>query len=392
MIEPARERMKARRPIHIDKARAKDPPGGAWEERDPVARGRVQLLPAGRDPVVQAQVVMGELFRLESLDSKWNWSRCAVIARNWRYLAPVHAFCEAHGIPAQMADERIPSFWRLRETRAFVAWLRAREPRVVDGGALREWAGARPSDPWHDLLRQAIDEHALETGGGEMPVDHVVEWLADWGRDVRRRQHGLLLLTAHRAKGLEFDHVAVLDGGWDRRDPDEDPDAPRRLYYVAMTRARQTLALARFDGPHPLQETLIDHPSVARREPVTPPAASPELLYRHVRPGLQDVDLGFAGRKEEDDPIHGAIAALSPGDPLCARPTDQGTLAVAGQVRHGGRSPREEFSAAGRDALPRIHCACCCGMEPRIVRAPVPGHHQVRLLGSGRARTGVRAH
>ena len=328
VIEPARERMKAEHPIHIDKARAKDPPGGAWEERDPVARGRVQLLPAGRDPVAQAQVVMGELLRLESLYPGWDWSRCAVIARNWRYLAPVRAFCEAHGIPAQMADERIPSFWRLRETRAFVAWLRTREPRVIEGGALREWADARPSDPWHDLLRQAIDEHALETGGVEVPVNHVVEWLADWSRDVRRRQHGLLLLTAHRAKGLEFDHVAVLDGGWDRRDPDEDPDAPRRLYYVAMTRARQTLALARFDGPHPLQDALIDHPSLARREPVTPPAASPELLYRHVRTSLQHVDLGFAGRHGSHNPIHRAIAALSPGDPLRARITDQGRWQV----------------------------------------------------------------
>ena len=325
MIEPAQERMKAGHPIHIDTARTKDPPGGAWVNRDFVTEGRVQLLPAGRDPVAQAQVVMGELLRLKALDSEWDWSRCAVIARNWRYLAPARAFCEVHGIPAQMAGEEVPNFWRLRETRAFVAWLRAREPRVVEGGALREWADARPSGPWHDLLRQAIDEHALETGGGgEVPVDHVVEWLADWSREVRRRQYGLLLLTAHRAKGLEFDHVAVLDGGWDRRDPDEDPDAPRRLYYVAMTRARQTLALACFDGPDPLQETLIDHPSVARREPVTPPAASPELLYRHVRPGLQDVDLGFAGRHGTHNPIHGAIAALSPGDRLRARPTDQG--------------------------------------------------------------------
>ena len=325
VIEPARERMKVGHPIHIDKARAKDPPGGAWEERDPVARGRVQLLAAGRDPVAQAQVVMGELLRLESLDSEWDWSRCAVIARNWDYLVPVRTYCEVHGVPAQMGNEEIPNFWRLRETRAFVAWLRAREPRVVEGGALREWADARPSDPWHDLLRQAIDEHALETGGGEVPVDHLIEWLAEWGREFRRRQQqGLLLVTAHGAKGLEFDHVAVLDGGWDWRDPNEDPDAPRRLYYVAMTRARQTLALARFDGPHPLQETLIDHPSVARREPVTPPSASPELLYRHVRTSLQDVYLGFAGRKEEDHPIHRAIAALSPGDPLRARITDQG--------------------------------------------------------------------
>ena len=304
------------------------------EERDPVARGRVQLLPAGRDPVAQAQVVMDELLRLESLYPGWDWSRCAVIARNWRYLAPVRAFCEAHGIPAQMADERIPSFWRLRETRAFVAWLRAREPRVIEGGALREWADARPSDPWHDLLRQAIDEHALETGGVEVPVNHVVEWLADWSRDVRRRQHGLLLLTAHRAKGLEFDHVAVLDGGWDRRDPDEDPDAPRRLYYVAMTRARQTLALARFDGPHPLQG-CADRPSIIGASPaghaagrVPGTSVSPCADQSSARgPGLR----GATRIAQSNPPRHRRALTRRSVEGAYHR---SGTLAVAGRNRH----------------------------------------------------------
>ena len=40
------------------------------------------------------------------------------------------------------------------------------------------------------------------------------------------------------------------------------------------------------------------------------------MEYRHVRARLQDVDLGFAGRRPGADPVHGAIAALSPGDPL----------------------------------------------------------------------------
>ena len=76
-------------------------------------------------------------------------------------------------------------------------------------------------------------------------MKHFIEWLAEWGRDIRRRQRGLLLMTAHRAKGLEFDHVVVLDGGWNRVGDGEDPDEARRLYYVAMTRARQTLPCKR---------------------------------------------------------------------------------------------------------------------------------------------------
>ena len=116
---------------------------------------------------------------------------------------------------------------------------------------MADWVDVHPPGPWIELLRQALDEHALETGGAEVPVDHFIEWLAEWGRDIRRRQRGLLLLTAHRAKGLEFDHIAVLDGGWNKIDKGEDSDASRRLYYVAMTRARQTLALVRFQGSRP---------------------------------------------------------------------------------------------------------------------------------------------
>ena len=350
LLEPARGRMKTGHPIRIDRARAKDPPGGDWRELDTVAQGRVQILPAQHDAVGQARVVMTELLRLAELAPNWDWSKCAVVAREWKYLEPVRAFCEVNGIPVQMGNEEIPRFWRLRETRALVEWLRGRESRLVAGADLRGWLDARPPGPWIALLREALDEHALETGGGaEVPVDHFIEWLAEWGREVRRRQHGLLLSTAHRAKGLEFNHVAVLDGGWDRVDQDEDLDAPRRLYYVAMTRARQTLALAslvtsyrnvqphaarsdsvRESAPpayltqrHALHQAIADIPAVLQRPAVTlPPAApeyAPELFRRYRRPGLDEINLGFAGRHHVRHPVHRAIAALAPGDSVEVR-------------------------------------------------------------------------
>ena len=379
-IEPAGERMKTGHPIHIDRARTRAPPGGDWKALDPVARGRVQILPSPPGPIVQAQAAMTELGRLSTLAPDWDWSTCAVIARKWKYLEPVRAWCEAHGVPAQMGNEEIPGFWRLRETRALRDWLRGR--KTVNAAELREWlagAGPRPPspasgprtsppNPWIELLGEAVEEHALESGGTDTPVGHFIEWLAEWGRDVRRRQRGLLLLTAHRAKGLEFDHVVVLDGGWESTGKGEDADAPRRLYYVAMTRARRTLALMRFEPgprppephplpagaeethrvrpgsyslpdaaapyrveepppppyprrPHPLQDVLPEGPAVLHRAPVEldlppePPAL--ESCYRRLR--LRDVDLGFAGRLDARHPVHRAIAALSPGDPLEVR-------------------------------------------------------------------------
>ena len=343
LIEPARQRMKTGHPISIDRARTKNPLGGDWSELDSVARGQVQILSAHRDPVSQAQVAMMELQRLATLSPAWDWSKCAVIAREWKYLDPVRAFCEVHRIPVQMGNEEIPSFWHLRETRALVEWLRGRETRIVGRADLRGWLDVQTPGPWNDLLRQALDEHSLETSAAEMPVDHFIEWLAEWGRDVRRRQRGLLLLTAHRAKGLEFDHVGVLDGGWDKVDKGEDPDASRRLYYVAMTRARQTLALVRFQGSRPAVGTT--RPDFAQ-EPEPPaylgrlhslPYAFPnngsilhrtsgglqpetlELSRQYRRPSLREVYLGFAGRHHANHPLHRTIASLSPGDRLETR-------------------------------------------------------------------------
>ena len=151
--------------------------------------------------------MVAELKRMSTLDDGWDWSSCAVIAREWSYLDPVRSLCELEGIPVQMANEDFSGVWHLRETRTLVNWVRKLESKLVQSENLRDWLGGQPLNAWNELLAEAVGEHELETGAAEMPVDHFVEWLAEWGREVRRRQRGLLLLTAHRAKGLEFDHV-----------------------------------------------------------------------------------------------------------------------------------------------------------------------------------------
>jgi ATP-dependent DNA helicase RecQ len=166
------------------------------------------------------------------------------------------------------------------------------------------------------LLQEAGSEYELETGGAELPKANFIEWLAEWGREVRRRQSGLLLLTAHRAKGLEFDHVAVLDGGWHQLSKGEDPDAPRRLFYVAMTRAKHTLTLGRLKAGHALLDAVPESPAIVRRAASQLAALPSELARQYVRLNLGQVDLGFAGRSESGAPVHMAIADLTTGAPL----------------------------------------------------------------------------
>ncbi len=317
VIAPARQRMKSGHPIHINREREKDPKGGTRAERDTVARGCVQVLPVGDDPISQAQAAVAELKRLSYFDTEWHWSKCAVIARQWSYLDPIRSLCEIEGIPVQMANEELSSVWRLRETQALVQWLRSGDSRLIASGDVNHWLNDQPFGPWNELLKEAIADFELESGGSETPAAHFIEWLAEWCRDARRQQRGLLLLTAHRAKGLEFDHVVLLDGGWDRIGRNEDPDASRRLYYVAMTRARQTLTLARLSRPHPFQDPLHNRPYVLQREtPIGLPPAAPELARRYRRLSLRDVFLSFAGYRRQGHPVHRAISNLSPGDSL----------------------------------------------------------------------------
>ena len=97
----------------------------------------------------------------------------------------------------------------------------------------------------------------------------------------------------------------------------DDVDAPRRLYYVAMTRAQETLTLARMDAPHPFLDGITDLSSVVVRERVEgSPESAPGLARRYRRLSLADVFLSYAGYRDPGHPVHRAIAELAPGDRL----------------------------------------------------------------------------
>lgn len=322
IIAPARDRMKSIHPVTVDRERTRSAPGGAWQSIDPVGKGRVQILHGAKDIIEQVMAVMTELARLASLSPDWDWTKAAVIAREWKYLHAVKSYCEINGIPVHMADEDTTYLWRLRETHALVAWLRDDDKKLIDASTIQSWILARRPSPWWAWVREAVEQYVMETDSEELLIDLFVDWLAEWGREVQRRQTGLILLTAHRAKGLEFDHVAILDGGWNQDGANEDHDASRRLLYVAMTRAKQTLLLAKMNEKHRFLDALSDASSVVWRPPAILPDARSELRYVYHRLSLSEVNLGFAGRRDPADPIHRHIKALTTGDAIYLRRDD----------------------------------------------------------------------
>ncbi len=326
LIEPACNRMKSIHPIEIDRNRCQEPAGGEWTAMDPVSQGRVQILSVDGGIDSQARVAVSELLRLSQCSNDWQWNKCAVVAREWKHLQPIRVLCEMKKIPVQMGDEEVPKFWRIREIQQFVDWLRSLKNQDVSLDRLRYWCKQHPSNRWFEAMLQAIDDFALETEIVEVSIEHFIEWLAEWGRDYRRRQQGLLLVSAHRSKGLEFDHLIVLDGGWARANENEDRDASRRLYYVAMTRARKTLILMQADRDHPFLDNLKDNDSVFLQDVTVSGFDSNTPQKRYIQLSLDEVDIGFAGRKSIAHQVHKTISGISAGDSLKVRTNEDGRL------------------------------------------------------------------
>jgi len=317
IIDSASNRMKVDHPISINKDRKKVAPGGDWESIDPVSRGKVQILSCEDDPLDQALVAMNELQRLAKLDTAWDWSKTAIIAKEWSYLEPVRSYCELNNLPVQMADEQTPPIWRLRETQKLMGWIGSRNESLIDIRDIQQWLKEAGDGPWWDLLREIVSALKLEIVRPEIPTQNFIEWIVETGREFRRSQNGLLLLTAHRAKGLEFNHLIVLDGAWGKIGKDEDKDASRRLFYVAMTRARETLSLLRFKGKHEfINDDLVNMPSFTERKQIAELEKPYGLDRKYLRLTLKDIDLGFAGRFAPHHDVHEAIAKMQPGDEI----------------------------------------------------------------------------
>jgi ATP-dependent DNA helicase RecQ len=330
VIEPARDRMKAGHPITVDKMRGLDPGGGVMARLDPVARGRVQFLDVAGDDAAQAAVAVDELVRLSRLDPDFSWARTAIISRDWRRLGPVRAYAEKLGLPVEMANEKLPSVWRLREMQRLVASLRKRLTAMLTIQDLLDVLNEQPVNRWVDLIAEGIAGLARELGNKSIPVPDAIDWLAEWARDVRSAQRGLLLLTAHRSKGLEFDHVVILNGGWQGLSQREDGEAPRRLFYVAMTRARRSLAVVT-SGAHAF--VRADSDSEVLRKVETPARLDLPEPEQYQLPDLASVDLSFAGRLQSGSPTHAAIARATVDDPVTLELRDRKWLILDAENR-----------------------------------------------------------
>ena len=314
------ERMKTDAPIRINAARASLPPGGNWQHLDLLAQGRVQVLEVD-EPMHQAGAFVEELTRLQGCAS-FDLDHCAVLAREWNDLEPVRSVCERRHIPLRFCWGRqnaFPRLTRIRENAQLLTWLGQRRTESMAVDQLVSWVQQHnpATTLWSDNLCRILTQWHEEGGDSPQPVPAIEEFLYETFAEQGRNKsvgHGLLTATAHAVKGLEFDHVFLLGDNWQVKQEDDLEDE-RRLYYVSMSRARETLHLfsvRQRANPH-LRHVEGDF---CLRRPM-PPVTLPESgRRRSTLLGLEDVFLDFAGLKAPQHPSRLALERLAAGDRL----------------------------------------------------------------------------
>ena len=323
LIAVNQDRMKTGYPIRIDGRRAtSSPAGGAWSTRDPVAEGRVQIL-AVTDRRSQAAAIRDEVLRLRALDPSLEWKDIAVLSRHRADLDPVRGALEDAGAPVRRAvpRDKMPPLLRLREVSTLLDALHSRRGVFVDGTALRavvlSLAPAGGDTPWLRLIADVAEAWIEETGGTPQSAEDCTDYFVETLIETRREQtigHGVLLSTIHGAKGMEFPHVLMLDGGGRSEGTKGSDEEERRVLYVGMTRARETLTLLeRADSRDSLSRRL-NGDCFLRRRAAPDKQTRPDVRFDLL--GLAELWMDFAARYRSDHPIHDSIRALQPGDPV----------------------------------------------------------------------------
>lgn len=201
---------------------------------------------------------------------------------------------------------------------------------------------------------------------------------------VENRPDGVLISTVHGAKGLEWPLVAV----WGLNEEDfphysrDNPLSPerleeeRRLYYVAITRARERLLLVQDGGDHRpsrfLDETAVEDcrridQAIQERSEAAVAVREPDMVGAYLqRVGLEHVGRGLVPRARETEA------------PVAERGARSGaSWQVGDRVRHASFGDGEVLVVEGNEANPVIDVRFESAGRRRLIaaRAPLTKRH-----------------
>src|SRR5690606_6695666 len=215
------------------------------------------------------------------------------------------------------ADDEMPvSPFPIREDHEWLDYLAKSKGELwtapVAKTHLSRCRGNAAINRWWRFIESLWSEWAGEAGDAEVHVSLIreffVECIAERQRDHRIGE-GVTLITAHKAKGLEFPHVFIADGGWRASVDKAQMEEERRVFYVAATRARETLTvLVQKDRRSPFPPEMTgDHVIDRTPRPITSNASPTDRRYNVIGP--KELFLSYAAAMPETSPEHRALRA-----------------------------------------------------------------------------------
>ncbi|AQS68422.1 ATP-binding domain-containing protein [Streptomyces pactum] len=291
----------------LRRPRADNADDDPWTQDDLVCLEELRFLIAGDTPQRYRHIVVDEAQDLTPMQARSLRRRCPTgsmtVLGDLAQATGPHAYTNWERLGGLLSDH---GDWRVAELNTsyrvpaeimeFVAPLaRAVAPSLPYPTAVRvagdDAVRLVPTNPW-DLLEEATARAArlvgTDDGQSLRSIAVVVPDDSDWLDEVRRRVHSVegmteeelrtvFVLPAVQAKGMEFDHVLVLEPS---TIADRGPAGLRQLY-VALTRSTQTLTvlhttpLPRELGPTDEDDDASTSSPSSPSSPSAPGAASP---------------------------------------------------------------------------------------------------------------------
>ena len=100
---------------------------------------------------------------------------------------------------------------------------------------------------YDDFLREYADGHKVSLEELTETADEILQSAKEWSRT--KEDNGVALMTMHGAKGLEYELVFIIGGNegsvpYRKAKLKEEIEEERRMFYVAMTRAKSRLIIS----------------------------------------------------------------------------------------------------------------------------------------------------
>ncbi|MBS9387841.1 MAG: RecQ family ATP-dependent DNA helicase [Dolichospermum sp. WA123] len=234
------------------------------------------------------------------IDAGIKHNEIAILAPKWDYISPIRLLLERENIPSYALNNTSISLVNNYSTHLLIHALKGNITLVTDPEEsiferFKNFfgrAGRNLLEPTVKTLLKIAEDLDKERGYGSedlvlpMSIDEILTAIFESNKtgETFLENDSVLVTSCHGAKGLEFRKVILLSDGF--KTNSQDIESERRLFYVAMTRAKEELILCSTQQNLFIQQAGL----TSQITNYTPSKIPPLMHYFDLTPA--DVNLG----------------------------------------------------------------------------------------------------